>query len=52
MINEDMKLVVVSEEDAEDRDKWRQMIRSGDPRREQLQEEDSILSKWCSRIVV
>ncbi|KAK3569315.1 hypothetical protein QTP86_026834 [Hemibagrus guttatus] len=30
-INEDMKLVGVSVEDAEDRDRWREMIRCGDP---------------------
>ncbi|KAK3570034.1 hypothetical protein QTP86_009176 [Hemibagrus guttatus] len=30
-INEDMKLVGASVEDAEDRDKWREMIRSGNP---------------------
>ncbi|KAK3508719.1 hypothetical protein QTP70_004259 [Hemibagrus guttatus] len=30
-INEDMKLVGASVEDAEDRDRWREMIRCGDP---------------------
>ncbi|KAK3513844.1 hypothetical protein QTP70_028833 [Hemibagrus guttatus] len=30
-INEDMKLVGASVEDAEDRDRWREMIRFGDP---------------------
>ncbi|KAK3552622.1 hypothetical protein QTP86_017898 [Hemibagrus guttatus] len=30
-INEDMKLVGASVEDAEDRDRWRKMIRCGDP---------------------
>ncbi|MGL5758829.1 hypothetical protein, partial [Plesiomonas sp.] len=31
VINEDMKLVGASVEDAEDRDRWREMIRCGDP---------------------
>ncbi|MCJ8738369.1 hypothetical protein PDJAM_G00034910 [Pangasius djambal] len=31
VINEDMKLVGASVEDAEDRDRWRVMIRCGDP---------------------
>ncbi|KAL1276170.1 hypothetical protein QQF64_035793 [Cirrhinus molitorella] len=30
-INEDMKLVGASVEDAEDRDRWKEMIRCGDP---------------------
>ncbi|KAK3521497.1 hypothetical protein QTP70_013319 [Hemibagrus guttatus] len=31
VINEDMKLVGARVEDAEDRDRWREMIRCGDP---------------------
>ncbi|KAK3518089.1 hypothetical protein QTP70_033314, partial [Hemibagrus guttatus] len=39
-INEDMKLVGATVEDAEDRDRWREMIRCGDPSREKPKEEE------------
>ncbi|KAG7327161.1 hypothetical protein KOW79_008767 [Hemibagrus wyckioides] len=41
-INEDMKLVGASVEDAEDRDRWREMICCGHPSREKLEEEDTL----------
>lgn len=34
--------VDVGEEDAEDRDEWRQMIHCGDPKREQSKAKDDI----------
>ena len=39
-MNEDVAVVEVTEEDAEDRTEWRWKIRSGDPRREKLKEEE------------
>ncbi|KAK3557178.1 hypothetical protein QTP70_024694 [Hemibagrus guttatus] len=42
-INEDMKLVGASVEDAEDRDRWREMIRCGDPEEEEEEEEETTL---------
>ncbi|KAK3511278.1 hypothetical protein QTP70_034775 [Hemibagrus guttatus] len=40
VINEDMKLEGASVEDAEDRDRWREMIHCGDPLREKPKEEE------------
>lgn len=39
VVREDMQVVGATKEDAEDRERWKQMIRSGDPWQEQPRKE-------------
>ena len=41
LVREDMAVVEVTEEDADDRNKWRWEMRCGDPLREKPKEEDT-----------
>lgn len=46
VVKEDLRVVGKSEEDADDKVRWRRMILSGDPSREQLKHKNRNMSGW------